>query len=485
MNENVVRMRRLLVQVAAAAVLVSCGGSDISKPISLVIPAAGGTLNILGGLVVLTVPSGAVATDQSITATLASSPPGGALLVTGTAVDLEPASLTFSAPISMAIDVSALSLPTGVLPGELRLSHVVNGVWTPIAGSAYSAANNTVTGNITGFGTYGLVAVPVASVSVTPKKPSVAVGNTVAMSAALKDASNASLPSRVVSWSSATPSVASVSTAGVVTGKAAGTTIIMASAEGISDTTTVTVTAPGGGTPTPWREDDYSTYTSTLNFLLNPRGIYEDMSAPNDGNTVFGRANILLDSTTGFGALTKSLLFNIPARTSLTGCTDFSVGVNLNLPTPTTEVWIEVVSKTTTGFTTRAPAAWACASNPDYKFIFGRTTPSGRFNLMLGTGGNQFTFGYPGNEDNEYGMAPANPFDGSWHTYRFHLKVGSGTGQAQFWYDGILNKSFSNVTTTATSIYGVALGRNLNQGPGVSQGVWIGRVRVWNTDPGF
>ena len=202
---------------------------------------------------------------------------------------------------------------------------------------------------------------------------------------------------------------------------------------------------------------------------------------------MFGRSQMSLENT-GFGSLNKSLRYNFPDRSALTAsrCQDYSIGVNLNLPTPTTEVWIEVVAQYSSNFLTRAPAAWGCTSNPDHKFIFGRVTSAGRFGLDVGTGGTLWTWGYPGNENNEFGWV-ASPFDGQWHTYRLHMKVSSsGAGAARFWFDGVLTKSFVNLTTTgATSIYSIAIGRNLNQGPGASQSVTIGRVRIWNTDPGF
>ena len=86
--------------------------------------------------------------------------------------------------------------------------------------------------------------VTVTGVTVTPVSPSVAVGATVALSATVSP-SNAS---QNVTWSSAAPAVATVSTSGVVTGVDEGTAVVTATS--VADTTrsasvTVTVTAPG------------------------------------------------------------------------------------------------------------------------------------------------------------------------------------------------------------------------------------------------
>ena len=34
-------------------------------------------------------------------------------------------------------------------------------------------------------------------------------------------------------------------------------------------------------------------------------------------------------------------------------------------------------------------------------------------------------------------------------------------------------------------LYGVALGRNINQGPDHLQSLWWGRIRAWDTNPGW
>ena len=84
---------------------------------------------------------------------------------------------------------------------------------------------------------------PVASVSVSPAAPSVAVGQTVQLTATPRDASGNALSGRVVTWASSAPAVATVSGSGLVTGVAAGSATITATSEGRNGTAAVTVTA--------------------------------------------------------------------------------------------------------------------------------------------------------------------------------------------------------------------------------------------------
>ena len=85
---------------------------------------------------------------------------------------------------------------------------------------------------------------PVASVEVSPSSTTVQVGNTVQLTATLRDASGSVLTGRVLTWSSSNTSVATVNSSGRVTGQSAGTATITATSEGQSGTATVTVTEP-------------------------------------------------------------------------------------------------------------------------------------------------------------------------------------------------------------------------------------------------
>src|SRR5437879_4146741 len=81
---------------------------------------------------------------------------------------------------------------------------------------------------------------PVASVTVSPAAPSVAVGASVQLSATLKDANGTVLTGRSVTWASS--ALAAVSSTGLVTGLALGSATITATSEGQAGTSAVTVT---------------------------------------------------------------------------------------------------------------------------------------------------------------------------------------------------------------------------------------------------
>ena len=160
-------------------------------------------------------------------------------------------------------------------------------------------------------------------------------------------------------------------------------------------------------------------------------------------------------------------------------------------PATVTEAWVEVWAKFSANFRTSANAG--CASNPDYKFILGRTIGTARYDILIGNSTNYLEVSWPNHEEGaRMPMAPNyQVFDGQWHRYRLHYKlatIGQNNGGTELWIDGVLAYSNLNSDTgVATGIYGLALARNLNQGPaaGVTMSVNWGDVKVFNANPGW
>lgn len=86
--------------------------------------------------------------------------------------------------------------------------------------------------------------IPVRSITIAPASPAVVVTQTTQLTATTFDSAGDVLPGRVVRWKSHTPAVATVdSIAGLVTGVSPGTSEIVASSEGITDSVVATVSA--------------------------------------------------------------------------------------------------------------------------------------------------------------------------------------------------------------------------------------------------
>ena len=120
------------------------------------------------------------------------------------------------------------------------------------AGQATGVAVGAATLTATSEGKSGTAAilvtnVPVASVTVSPATASVPAGQTVQLTATLKDANGNTLTGRTVTWSSDNTAVATVSGSGLVSGVAAGAATITATSEAKTGTSAITVTAPPPG----------------------------------------------------------------------------------------------------------------------------------------------------------------------------------------------------------------------------------------------
>jgi hypothetical protein len=281
------------------------------------------------------------------------------------------------------------------------------------------------------------------------------------------------------------------------TGVSVGTaTTIGATIDGAAVTSTLPTVTVDTTSSSAWLEEDFSEYTSTANLKSNPRGIYNGFSG--DGNESYNTSQIFLDQSVGYtaGGLTQSMRYDFPANNVNS---DYTIGVNLSLPSSASEIWVELVARFSSNFTTLGPAS----GNADYKFFMGRVSggSGNRFMLYCGTYGNGWQFGYPGNDQGDGSDVPgyygneAYPFsasgpvwDGQWHVYRFHYKVAS-SGVARWTKDGVEMPGFANKNTTAggtvTGIYGLALGRNMNRGNSQAMSLWWGRIRVYRTDPGW
>ena len=120
------------------------------------------------------------------------------------------------------------------------------------AGQATGVAVGSATLTATSEGKSGTAAilvtnVPVASVTVSPATASVPAGQTVQLTATLKDANGNTLTGRTVTWSSDNTAVATVSGSGLVSSVAAGAATITATSEAKTGTSAITVTAPPPG----------------------------------------------------------------------------------------------------------------------------------------------------------------------------------------------------------------------------------------------
>jgi len=203
-----------------------------------------------------TVSSSGVVTGVAIgtaTITATSETKSGSATVTVTQAPVSTVTITPASPTVVIATTTTLSAITRDANGVVLNGRAVT--WSSgnpaiatvnSAGAVTGVSSGTVTITATSEGKSGtalvtVVPVPVATVAVSPLSANVLVGATQPFVAVTKDANNNTLTGRIVTWSTSSAAIATVSTAGVVTGVAPGTATITATSEGKSGTATIFV----------------------------------------------------------------------------------------------------------------------------------------------------------------------------------------------------------------------------------------------------
>jgi uncharacterized protein YjdB len=229
----------LLFAVALVIAAVACGGDATASgtPVS--------TITITPPSIVLT--------------------PGTARALTASAVDEGGAAVSgdvhWSTESQAVATVNSQGVVTGIAPGRTQVAASIRGV--------SAVAPITVS------------PLPAALVRVNPTSVTVRVSATTTLTAEVLDAGGTRMGGQVISWSSANSSIATVSSAGVVSGVGAGTVVITAAASGLSGTAVVTVQ------PTPVSSVSVAPSSATVNVGNTIQLTAEVRDAA--GNTLTGR----------------------------------------------------------------------------------------------------------------------------------------------------------------------------------------------------
>ena len=209
---------------------------------------SGRVTGVAAGSATITATSEGKSGTAAITVT---APPAPAPVAT---VAVSPASASVAA--GQAVQLSAVTKDSAgtVLTGRTVTWASSNSGIASVSGSGFvtgvTVGAATITATSEGkSGTAALTVtnVPVASVTVSPASASVPAGQTVQLTATLKDANGNTLTGRTVTWSSDNTAVATVSGSGLVSGVVAGAATITATSEAKTGTSAITVTAPPPG----------------------------------------------------------------------------------------------------------------------------------------------------------------------------------------------------------------------------------------------
>jgi uncharacterized protein YjdB len=197
------------------ATAVAEGTAQITATVDGVSGAAAITVRIAVASVTVTPPTASLLVGQTLQLTATPQSAAGA--------PLPDRSVAWSTSNAVIATVSAAGLVTAHAAGAASISATSEGK--------------------TGSATITVTAVPVASVTVEPATFTLLAGGSIQLVATPKDSAGNPLTGRTVTWASANPAIASVSTSGRVTALTAGQALITATSEGKSGSSTITVLA--------------------------------------------------------------------------------------------------------------------------------------------------------------------------------------------------------------------------------------------------
>ncbi|MDQ6769388.1 MAG: Ig-like domain-containing protein [Gemmatimonadota bacterium] len=289
---------------------------------------------------------------------------------------------------------------------------------------------------------------PVAAVAVTLDSTSLAIGHSAKASATAKDSAGNLITGLTITWASVSPTVATVSSSGMVTAVTAGSAIIQGTVSGKAGSASLTVTllAPSGGA---WPNEPVGntlildepftqvppagadTAQSPWDDVLNPNGYLtrlDDATAPLSAPSVW---KVLYPTGyTGGGA---------PAGwDKVWGATphkELYVGFRLKLSSPFQTHSSGVNKLFFLGNTTSAGTA------VDFQFFNPTAISSDPYRIDFVTEMAADNNRYPPNIVNTFTL-------GVWHTLEFYIQYStnatSADGVVKWWVDGVLNGSYSN-----------------------------------------
>lgn len=210
-----------------------------------------------------------------------------------------------------------------------------------------------------------------------------------------------------------------------------------------------------------------------------------------------------IDDAVGFeaGGLSKSWRWDFVHGdgTVGSGCDTRRCGRGMPLGADLDEVWVEVIMRYSNNYTTCNNECNPC----DHKVMFLPIKPSGngRFNWKVGGCGVGGSFPIPtmtsmtGSGIGNCDEPTTDRFvDEEWHSFKWHAHLDAGGDNPEFWTlldadEGPPDNGESGGTgkPSDTFLRQLLLGRNKDKGrdDGSTENVWIARVRIWHTDPGW
>ena len=320
------------------------------------------------------------------------------------------------------------------------------------------------------------------------------VGQSLQLSALVYDQNNNPF-STGVSWSSSNAAVASVGSDGTVTAQAIGSATVTAAASccGLSAVSQITVTSPQPPPPPPpsgvWQEQtwDFADIAS-MQAAAN-------MEGAGDAGGLGASRPVTLPTPGPWGGnrALENYFGTIPADWQP------QVATNWYFPRTERELWIETWIRFDDNWEIGPPNPNypEANGNVDHKTIFIWEENWRRWEVKFGPNWNDCVasaashdifYGYLTFPDSRGKcQADRDVWDGQWHRFRLHVKMGSGDGRMRVWWDDalVIDRQGLDTQSGSNRFMGITFGGNRNQGTNQPMSFYYGPARLYRADPGW
>jgi hypothetical protein len=299
-------------------------------------------------------------------------------------------------------------------------------------------------------------------------------------------------PSRATSWSVTDPSIASISSSGVLVALSPGSTQVKATTHGSVQSVPVTVLAAPSTTPTvppPTPPATGSTAEPMFQSGVHTSLWADDFEAMASTSSIYsryitgsGENGLQLDATGGRNG-SKGLRMEWRSKS---GCTDDSHFIEGTFPA-SREVVVQYSVRYQAGFAFDWIGRGGPCSGNAKKLFFLWAVSGSRFDFIsenhtLGVGSD---YDHPLHQQNlGNAVTPEALGDGQWHRITLHIRQSSTPtatdGFIHGWIDGVQRWRADNIASHASGGWNLfKFPATFNQGSPVNQNEWFDDLRVW------
>lgn len=271
---------------------------------------------------------------------------------------------------------------------------------------------------------------------------------------------------------------------------------------GVTSAAPVNITTPPVGGVQPWFNEDFSSYSSNAAFMAIAGNWSQNLSNTFSGCSPARSTSVMLDQTSGgYAGSPNAMRLNFPGMADCLPNRCDNQGAGRDLFEFNQEfrakrhIWLEFAIRFAPDWEIAPPAAWGCSNAPDHKTVLLFSQNGDRWEVKVGMWGSIVTVGDPVNGQTlnpnlAHPHSSTQYWNGNWFLVRMEILTGTANGRYRVWMGPDANNmtlihSNLNVNIPTREFRTLRMGSNRNTGTAVDTEWWVGRIRIYDQNPGW